>query len=65
VGRHVPILLPHTALMVAHTVPSGGSACMGVTYDHRVLNGGAVVHALQTLTVPPANDVILRSPISV
>ena len=55
VMRHVPVLLPQTAFMVAHTAPSGGSARMGVTYDHRVLSGGVVVSALQTLAVPPAN----------
>jgi pyruvate dehydrogenase E2 component (dihydrolipoamide acetyltransferase) len=56
VRRHVPVLLPQTALMVAHTAPAGGSTCMGVTYDHRVLNGGEVVRALQTLALPPASD---------
>jgi pyruvate/2-oxoglutarate dehydrogenase complex dihydrolipoamide acyltransferase (E2) component len=54
VTRHVPVLLPYTALMVAHTAPSGGSASLGATYDHRVLNGGEVVRVLQTLSLPPA-----------
>ena len=55
VGRHVPVLLPQTAFMVAHTAPCGGSTTLGVTYDHRVLNGGEVVRALQLLAVPPTS----------
>ena len=56
VSRHVPVLLPQTAFMIAHTAPLNGSACLGATYDHRVLNGGGVVRALQTLSRPPGND---------
>ncbi len=56
VTRHVPVLLPHTAMMIAHTSPSGQNACIGATYDHRVLNGQDVVAALRSLTTPPAAD---------
>jgi pyruvate/2-oxoglutarate dehydrogenase complex dihydrolipoamide acyltransferase (E2) component len=64
VTRHVPVLLPQTALMIAHTAPSGGSACLGATYDHRVLNGANVVRALQMLVLPPANGEAEESKIS-
>jgi pyruvate dehydrogenase E2 component (dihydrolipoamide acetyltransferase) len=56
VSRHVPVLLPQTAFLVAHTAPANGLACLGATYDHRVLNGGEVVRALQNLARPPEND---------
>ena len=54
VTRHVPVLLPHTAIMLAHTAASAQNACLGATYDHRVLNGEDVVHILRTVTAPPA-----------
>lgn len=47
VTRHMPVLLPHTALMLAHTAPQNGSATLGATYDHRVLSGWQAVRALQ------------------
>ena len=53
VSRHVPILSPHTALMVAHTVAPDGSGVLGASYDHRVLHGGEVAAVLRKLgTVP-------------
>lgn len=55
VSRHVPILLPQTALMVAHTGTSNGPATLGATYDHRLLNGGEVVRILQALSRPTGN----------
>lgn len=54
VGRHIPILSPHTALMVAHTADGKGRAVLGATYDHRVLNGAQVALALRKLASPPA-----------
>ncbi len=54
VTRHVPVLLPHTALMIAHTAAANGAASLGATYDHRVLNGAEVVRVLQKLVQPPA-----------
>jgi pyruvate/2-oxoglutarate dehydrogenase complex dihydrolipoamide acyltransferase (E2) component len=53
-SRHVPILLPHTALMVAHTATREGTGIMGATYDHRVLTGADAILALQQLVKPQA-----------
>jgi len=55
VRRHVPVLPPHTALMVAHTAPpaDGRPAVLGATYDHRMLTGFDVVRLLQKLANPP------------
>jgi pyruvate dehydrogenase E2 component (dihydrolipoamide acetyltransferase) len=52
VNRHVPILSPHTALMVAHTVNPEGQGVLGATYDHRVLHGGEVAVLLRKLAKP-------------
>ena len=52
VTRHIPILPPHTALMVAHAAGQGGRGVLGASYDHRVLNGGQVVAALKKLSSP-------------
>lgn len=52
VARHIPILSPQTALMVAHTVGSDGAAVLGATYDHRVMNGSEVASALRKLSRP-------------
>jgi len=52
VNRHIPILPPHTALMIAHTVAADGTAVLGATYDHRVLNGFHVAGALRKLSKP-------------
>lgn len=54
VNRHVPILSPHTALMVAHTISSDGIGVLGAAYDHRVLHGGEVAALLRKLGTPPA-----------
>jgi pyruvate/2-oxoglutarate dehydrogenase complex dihydrolipoamide acyltransferase (E2) component len=56
VTRHVPVLLSHTALMIAHAAPVGGAACLGATYDHRALTGADVVRILQTLAYPPETE---------
>ena len=55
VSRHVPVLSPYTALMVAHSAPpkGGQSAVMGASYDHRILSGHDVAGVLQELTQPP------------
>jgi len=53
VERHVPILAPNTALMVAHTVAPDGSGVLAATYDHRVLHGGDVATLLRKLSQPP------------
>jgi pyruvate dehydrogenase E2 component (dihydrolipoamide acetyltransferase) len=52
VARHVPILSPQTALMVAHTSGSDGVAVLGATYDHRVMNGSDVASMLRKLSNP-------------
>lgn len=52
VTRHIPILPPHTALMIAHAAGQGGKGVLGASYDHRVLNGGQVVATLKKLAVP-------------
>lgn len=53
VERHVPILAPNTAIMVAHTVAPDGSGVLAATYDHRVLHGGDVATLLRKLSQPP------------
>ncbi len=55
VSRHVPILPPHTSLIVAHAASKGtGTAVLGASYDHRLLTGFDVVQVLQALSRPPA-----------
>jgi pyruvate/2-oxoglutarate dehydrogenase complex dihydrolipoamide acyltransferase (E2) component len=56
VTRHMPILLPQTALMIAHAAPTGGVASLGATYDHRLLHGADVVGTLRALAVPPGKE---------
>jgi pyruvate dehydrogenase E2 component (dihydrolipoamide acetyltransferase) len=53
ITRHVPVLLPNTAIMIAHAATSRHNACMGATYDHRVLNGADAVNVLRTVTLRP------------
>jgi pyruvate/2-oxoglutarate dehydrogenase complex dihydrolipoamide acyltransferase (E2) component len=52
VSRHIPVLAPQTALMVAHSAPANGTSCLGATYDHRLLTGFDVVQVLRKLSVP-------------
>ena len=55
VSRHIPILPPHTSLIVAHAAPKDtGRAVLGASYDHRLLTGFAVVQVLQALSLPSA-----------
>jgi pyruvate dehydrogenase E2 component (dihydrolipoamide acetyltransferase) len=49
VVRHIPVLPPNTALIVAHSASSKGAACLGATYDHRVLSGFEALQALQAV----------------
>ena len=55
VSRHVPVLAPYTALMVANSAPpkGGQSAVLGASYDHRILSGNDVAGVLKALTQPP------------
>jgi pyruvate dehydrogenase E2 component (dihydrolipoamide acetyltransferase) len=52
VSRHIPILPPRTAIMIAHAVSLDGRSVLGASYDHRVLNGSHVVTALRKLSKP-------------
>jgi pyruvate/2-oxoglutarate dehydrogenase complex dihydrolipoamide acyltransferase (E2) component len=52
VSRHVPILPPHTSLMIAHSAPVQGQSILGACYDHRVLTGFDVARALSELVKP-------------
>jgi pyruvate/2-oxoglutarate dehydrogenase complex dihydrolipoamide acyltransferase (E2) component len=52
VSRHVPVLPPFTALIVAHASARDGVGTMGATYDHRVLTGYDALAALQQLSMP-------------
>ena len=54
VSRHVPILSPRTAVMVAHSVTPEGTGVLGATYDHRVINGSDVASMLRKLSMPKA-----------
>lgn len=56
VSRHVPVLPPYTALIVAHATSVSGTSVLGATYDHRVLNGFLVAQTLRKLSVPIAAD---------
>jgi pyruvate/2-oxoglutarate dehydrogenase complex dihydrolipoamide acyltransferase (E2) component len=52
VSRHVPVLPPSTALIVAHTVNGHGEGLLGASYDHRVLGGAEVAAVLRELGKP-------------
>jgi pyruvate/2-oxoglutarate dehydrogenase complex dihydrolipoamide acyltransferase (E2) component len=55
VSRHLPILPPQTALIVAHAAPkNSGKAVLGATYDQRILTGFDVAQVLQALSQPPS-----------
>jgi pyruvate dehydrogenase E2 component (dihydrolipoamide acetyltransferase) len=56
VARHIPVLLPHTALMIAHCAAAGDSATLGATYDHRLLHGADAVQVLKMLAMPPGKE---------
>lgn len=58
VQRHIPVLPPYCALMVAHgnSFDGGARAILGVTYDHRILSGFAAVRLLRLLA-DPASDI--------
>ena len=54
VTRHIPVLPPHTSLIVAHSAkPSAGPGAIGATYDHRLLDGETVARVLGQLFQPP------------
>ena len=52
--RHIPVLPPHTSLIVAHAAPrAAGGAVLGASYDHRLLTGFDAVGVLRALAQPP------------
>ena len=54
VTRHIPVLPPHTCLIVAHSAkPPSGAGVIGATYDHRLLDGETVARVLGKLSQPP------------
>lgn len=52
VNRHIPVLPPNTAIIIAHATPKDDCSVIGASYDHRVLNGFHVVTALRKLSKP-------------
>jgi pyruvate/2-oxoglutarate dehydrogenase complex dihydrolipoamide acyltransferase (E2) component len=51
--RHIPVLPPHTSLIVAHAAPvSDGRGVLGATYDHRVLTGHEALSAIAVVSRP-------------
>ena len=54
ISRHIPVLPPQTALIVAHAQSQSGISVLGATYDHRVLNGFQVAQLLRKLAKPGA-----------
>ena len=51
-SRHVPVLPPQTAMIVAHAAARHGIATLGATYDHRVLTGGEALAVLSQVADP-------------
>jgi pyruvate/2-oxoglutarate dehydrogenase complex dihydrolipoamide acyltransferase (E2) component len=52
VTRHVPVLPPHTSLIVAHAAAADGVGTLGATYDHRVLTGFDALTAIRAMSIP-------------
>jgi pyruvate/2-oxoglutarate dehydrogenase complex dihydrolipoamide acyltransferase (E2) component len=52
VRRHVPVLPPHTSLIIAHAAASNGVGTLGATYDHRVLTGFDALAAIREVSTP-------------
>ena len=52
VVRHIPILVPQTSLIVAHSSQAHGLTHLGASYDHRLLAGSDVAQVLQALSSP-------------
>jgi pyruvate/2-oxoglutarate dehydrogenase complex dihydrolipoamide acyltransferase (E2) component len=56
VTRHIPVLPPHTSLIVAHAHGRNGTSALGASYDHRVLTGGETAVVLRTLARPSEGE---------
>jgi pyruvate/2-oxoglutarate dehydrogenase complex dihydrolipoamide acyltransferase (E2) component len=53
VTRHMPVLPPHTSLIVAHAATgTDGRGVLGATYDHRVLTGQDALTAILSVSRP-------------
>jgi len=52
ISRHIPVLPPQSALIVAHAQSASGVHVLGATYDHRVLSGFQVAQLLRKLAKP-------------
>lgn len=52
VVRHIPVLVPQTSLIVAHSAKVNGVTHLGASYDHRLLTGFDVAQVLQALSSP-------------
>jgi pyruvate/2-oxoglutarate dehydrogenase complex dihydrolipoamide acyltransferase (E2) component len=52
VARHIPVLMPHTSIIVAHAAGQNGIAHLGATYDHRLLTGADAASVLLSLSKP-------------
>jgi pyruvate/2-oxoglutarate dehydrogenase complex dihydrolipoamide acyltransferase (E2) component len=55
-SRHIPVLPPNTAIIVAHAATREGVATLGATYDHRVLSGFDAISVLRGLIAPEDSD---------
>lgn len=53
VVRHMPALPPNCSVIVAHSAPHDSSVRLGVTYDHRVLDGDTAARFLNFIACPP------------
>ena len=51
-SRHIPVLPPNTAIIVAHAAARDGSATIGATYDHRILSGFDAISVLRGIITP-------------
>ena len=57
-SRHIPILPPHTSLIIAHSAkPEQGPGVIGATYDHRLHDGYSVAKLLSSLSRPTLEGV--------
>ena len=55
-SRHIPVLPPNTAIIVAHAAPRDGVATLGATYDHRILSGYDAMAVLRGMIAPEKSD---------
>jgi pyruvate/2-oxoglutarate dehydrogenase complex dihydrolipoamide acyltransferase (E2) component len=46
------VLPPHCSIIIAHSAPQEAGARLGITYDHRVLDGEAAAQFLNFVAKP-------------